>query len=446
MSGLQSLKVFEDKLHLCNDCRCGFCRESCPVYFGTDRQSIVAPKGRNQAMQAALKGDIKPDKRLLESAFICTTCGWCVEVCPQNNFLGHVGINAPLHMPSLNTGLRDALLQDNPALMPAGATYLCESVSKCDSCFRVSKEGKVGWAKNLKLPASGSTVFFASCMSTTMGFAEILLRRSESLEGIGLNYERLARILTKIQSLGLDGILLRPLSIFNPNKGYNESLRNATKCLSELSVDCAYLGEDEPCCGAPYHTYGQYQKFKEHAQKVYARLRSKGVKEMITLNPICGAIMRNYYPQVVPEWDIKVRHFSEVVAEQMPKGNLKLGLPKKAKVVFHDPCHLSRHQRVVDAPRKIIQQIDDVELVEPRRCKFNSRCAGCGGLEATHPKIAKKIAEDRTKELLETGADYVVTSCPACVMMIRVAAKDMGKDIKPIEISDIAWQAMQNRT
>jgi Fe-S oxidoreductase len=395
-------------------------------------------------MVAALKGDIKPDKRLLESSFICTTCGWCVEVCPQNNFLGHVGVNAPLHMPSLNTGLRNALLQDDPALMPAGAAYLCENVAKHNSCFKISKEEKTGWAKGLNLPISGSTIFYASCMNTTMGFAEILLRRSESMEGVGLSYERLAGLLTKMQSVGLDGAILKPLSLLNPNKKYTESLRNAAKCLKELSVNCAYMGEAEPCCGAPYHTYGQYQKFKDHARKVYAQLRASGVDEIITLNPICGAILRNYYPQVVPEWNIKVKHFSEAVADKLSTKKLSLGLPKKAKVVFHDPCHLSRHQRVVDAPRKIIQQIDDVELTEPRRCKFNSRCAGCGGLEATHPKIAKKIAEDRARELLETGADYVVTSCPACVMMIRVAAKDMGKDITPIEISDFAWQAMHN--
>src|SRR5208283_4179547 len=136
------------------------------------------------------------------------------------------------------------LLQDDPSQMPAGAAYLCESVGKCDSCFRVSRSGKTGWAKGLKLPSSGSTIFFATCMGTTMGFAEMLLRRSETFEKIGLSYERLAKLLLKIQAAGLDGIMLKPLSIFNPNKGYNDSLRNAVKCLTELSVNVAYMGED----------------------------------------------------------------------------------------------------------------------------------------------------------------------------------------------------------
>jgi Fe-S oxidoreductase len=447
---MEALKEFENKLNLCNDCRCGFCREGCPVYFGTDKQSIVAPKGRNQAMAAALKGDIGWSDRLLESAFICTTCGWCVEVCPQNNFLGHIGVNAPLHMPSLNTSFRDALLSEHKTRMPAGAKFLCDSVEKNGSVFRISKKKRTAWSRGLGLKETSPTIFFASCMSETMGFAEWALEKSESLEKVGLSYERLAKLLVKLQSIGLDSLLLKPLLLFKSNKDYTESLTNAVNCLRDFGIDFGYLGEEEPCCGAPFHTYGQYSKFKKHAETVYEQLHKKGVKRMITLNPICGAIMRNYYPQVVPEWDIEVRHFSEVLQDNIQDQELSFtGIDKtehkKLKVVFHDPCHLARHQRVVDPPRKILEKMKDLDIVEPTRTKLNSRCAGCGGLEATHPKIAKKIAEDRTKELLSTGADYVVTSCPACVMMIRIGAKSLGRDLKPIEISDVLWKSLSNK-
>ena len=78
--------------------------------------------------------------------------------------------------------------------------------------------------------------------------------------------------------------------------------------------------------------------------------------------------------QVYPEWaeklgieyDIKARHYSEVVAEKIK--SKEFSFPengnKPVKVTWHDSCHMGRVSGVYDEPRELIKAIPNVELVE----------------------------------------------------------------------------------
>jgi len=87
------LEKYREQIYLCNECRCGFCRQKCPVYKELGYES-VSFRGKMALAQALLSGVIEPTKRLAEIMFLCATCGWCKERCPNNAVVGKVNIDS----------------------------------------------------------------------------------------------------------------------------------------------------------------------------------------------------------------------------------------------------------------------------------------------------------------------------------------------------------------
>ncbi|MBW1806030.1 MAG: (Fe-S)-binding protein, partial [Deltaproteobacteria bacterium] len=61
-------------------------------------------------------------------------------------------------------------------------------------------------------------------------------------------------------------------------------------------------------------------------------------------------------------------------------------------------------------------------------------CGGGGNLEMIDAKLSSKIAERKIREILDTGAQAVVTSCQQCV---RTMATYSRRNKVPIEVLDI---------
>ena len=320
--------------------------------------------------------------------------------------------------------------------------YVRDNIIKHGNSFGVSAKEKASWAKGLDLPSSGETIFFASCMDPLMGYAETLLKGTESFEKTGLDYGTLIGTYRKLEKFKVTGPLAKlAVKVSKSNEKYQESLIHAVKVLRQFDVDIAYLYEDEPCCGGPLHTYGFMDEFSEHVVKVYDKLKAKGVKRIITLNPPCATVFSKYYPELVKGFDIEVRHFTDVVSEKLNEKKTKLALDGEVKVVFHDPCYLARYLNISEAPREILHSIEGVELFEPTNNKRMTKCCGGGGLEVTFPHIAKAIARDRTKELLDTGANKIVTACAPCRLMLEISKPKAGVEV--LDIADVVYQALK---
>jgi Fe-S oxidoreductase len=97
-----------------------------------------------------------------------------------------------------------------------------------------------------------------------------------------------------------------------------------------------------------------------------------------------------------------------------------------------------RHLSLVDEPRRILKAIKGIELVEPEwtKEKWSTCCGGGGGFEAVFPELSQVLAVNRTSELLETGAEIIVTHCPGCVMQLKEGLRELKAEV--VEVLDIA--------
>jgi Fe-S oxidoreductase len=118
----------------------------------------------------------------------------------------------------------------------------------------------------------------------------------------------------------------------------------------------------------------------------------------------------------------------------LARQNLKLKpLPKR--ITYHDPCHLGRHLKIYDEPRKLIGMITEAQFVELAENKETARCCGGGGgVRSADPQAAQRIASRRVRAASQI-ADIMVSSCPFCVSNLRFGNETIKLDI---EIKDIA--------
>jgi len=94
----------------------------------------------------------------------------------------------------------------------------------------------------------------------------------------------------------------------------------------------------------------------------------------------------------------------------------------KAKITFHDPCYLGRHNGEYDAPRKILGAIPGVEMVEMEQNRENAFCCGGGGGNFFTDILGG--GEDspnriRVQGALDTGAQIIAVACPQCAKMME---------------------------
>jgi heterodisulfide reductase subunit D len=165
------------------------------------------------------------------------------------------------------------------------------------------------------------------------------------------------------------------------------------------------------------------------AQKIPMALAEIMDNSEIEFTLLGDQMWREYYPQ-----DIEIFHVTQflkklIETNRIPFKTLSL------TVTYHDPCDLGRAARIFNEPREIIRSIPGIKLVELAHNKESCRCCGGGGnLEMIDAQLAAEIARQKIEEIVETGAQAVVTSCQQCV---RTMLTHVRRNKIPLEVLDI---------
>ena len=291
-------------------------------------------------------------------------------------------------------------------LIPPELVHIASNITLKNNLLGAAKETKARWARDLNLPQDGETIFFAGC---------------------GYQYTRPPH-----QVAG------------KSNAPEDQILREAVKVLGNLGIKFGYLAEDEPCCGGPLHYFGLEEEFAKQAQETYNRLKSSGVKRIISIVPSCTYTLRNLIPNRVDGYDLEVKHFSEVILESMQ--SRKLQFPRKVKVTYHDPCQLARYLGLIEEPRQILRAIKGIELVEAEwaKAEWATCCGGSDGFQAVFPELSKILAVNRARELIKTGAEIIVTHCPGCITQLKDGLKELKiNDLEVLDLVQVVAMAME---
>ena len=217
------------------------------------------------------------------------------------------------------------------------------------------------------------------------------------------------------------------------------------KILNHCNVNFAVLGTEESCSGDPAKRAGNEFTFQMQAMMNIQVLNGYEVKKIVTACPHCFNTLKNEYPELGGEYEVV--HHTQLIQDLINTGKLALEgseTYKGKKITFHDPCYLGRANDVYEAPRSLIEKLDE-ELVEMKRCKSKGLCCGAGGAQMFKEAEpgTKEINIERTEDALETAAEIIATGCPFCNTMMTDGIKNVEKEdaIKVLDVAELISNA-----
>jgi len=329
-------------------------------------------------------------------------------------------------------------------LIPPGLVYMADNITSKHNILGASKGAGAKWAQGLNLPRKAETIFFAGCGYQYSSALESLMSLVRKMDKSVIGAELPMSVAGFQKKLGLDlaGVYRKVSGRGGDTDG--QPLRDAVKVLTNLGIEFGYLADDEPCCGGLLYYIGLQNDFAENAREVYNKLKSLGVRRIISIVPSCTYTLRDLIPKYADGYDLEVKHFLEVVSEGIQ--SRELHFPREVKVTYHDPCQLARYLGLIEEPRQILKAIKGIELIEAEwtRGEWATCCGGGGGFEAVFPELSEILAVNRTQELVNTGAEIIVTHCPGCIMQLKDGLKELKIDnVEVLDLAQIVAMAME---
>ena len=216
------------------------------------------------------------------------------------------------------------------------------------------------------------------------------------------------------------------------------------KILNNASVSYAILGNEESCTGDPAKRSGNEFIFQMQAINNIEILNSYNVKKIVTTCPHCFNTLKNEYPNLGGSY--QVIHHTEFINTLLSEKRIKIngGSFKGKKITYHDSCYLGRANKIYEAPRDLIKELD-LDLVEMKNSRSNGLCCGAGGAQMFKEpeKGDKDVNVLRTEEALDTGSEIIAVACPFCNIMMSDGVKGLDKSKKTIvlDIAELVSQA-----
>lgn len=368
--------------------QCGRCEDVCPshsVGMGFSPRALIY--NLHRSMHDTLMGENGVEAKALlggyistESAWLCTTCGACLETCPM--FLDPVSavIELRRHL-TMMTGE-----------VPGSVGETLTQMERRGNPWGLPKEQRATWAAELgvRVIQPGEHV-------------ELLLY-------LGCAY------------------------------GYDARNQKAGKALVELmqsaGLEFAALGEAEGCCGETARRMGHEYLYQVMAEENIETFKSVSFDRLVTPCAHCFNTLKNEYPAFGAEFE--VIHHTQLIAELVREKRIG-GSPgaNGRRIAYHDSCYLGRYNQIYEQPRSALDAVG-LQRIEIESHGPQAFCCGGGGghmwLE-TDPN--NRINHARLTQAAEVDADIVVTACPYCLIMLDDAINGTGK-VDQIAAKDIA--------
>jgi Fe-S oxidoreductase len=209
--------------------------------------------------------------------------------------------------------------------------------------------------------------------------------------------------------------------------------KSLAACLGKTGVSFGVLGDEESCCGSEVYGMGEKGLFEFLVEENMKLFNKYNVKQMVVTCPHGFHAFKNRYNQT----SIEVQHHTQLLAKLIEEEKLTFTKEVNKKVIYHDPCFLGKQNNIYEEPRKVIESVPGVKLLEFDRSKSRSLCCEGGGGRMWIDIPGPRLAEIRVKDAVAAGADIVAVACPFCLLTIEDAVKTTGNEGK-IQIMDIA--------
>ena len=223
---------------------------------------------------------------------------------------------------------------------------------------------------------------------------------------------------------------------------YPETGMNMVKVLEKLGCEVSY-NTKQTCCGQPAFNAG----YRDEAKAVATKFLHDFEDDTYIVSPSgsCTGYVRNFYDKLFDNSSDhnlcnqvrgNVYEFTEFITNILKTENI--GATLNGVATYHDACGALRECGIKDGPRRLLANVNGLELVEMKECET---CCGFGGTFAIKfEPISIGMAQTKVKSALETGAKYMITTDVSCMMHIQGYINENKLPIQTMHIADVLAQ------
>lgn len=214
---------------------------------------------------------------------------------------------------------------------------------------------------------------------------------------------------------------------------------NMVKILEKLGVKIHY-NDNQTCCGQMAFNSGFWDEAKEMGEKFLKDFPNN--RPVVAPSASCVGYIKSYYPKLFfntalhnefKQLQRNIYEFTDFLVNVLKVTDL--GATFEHKVTYHDSCAALREYGLKDEPRKLLENVKGLELVE---MKDTHVCCGFGGtFSVKHEAISTAMAEQKVHNALDTGAEYIISTDSSCLMHQDGYIRKHKLPLKVAHIADV---------
>jgi glycolate oxidase iron-sulfur subunit len=392
---------------------CGFCLQACPTYLTLEDEND-SPRGRIVLMRSIVEGSLPVDDADVRTHIDrCLGCRGCETACPSGVPYGH-------------------LLEATRATIAGKHPLVARTVLVA---FRHQWLLRPMLAGGRLLRATGLSKLLAR-LPGPLGFAMAMLEstRPRLMRG---SYDPRGD-----GSRGTAAVLLGCVM-----EGLFGETNRATERVLGVNGWTIASAPGQQCCGALHAHAGDLDAARELARANIRAFEASGAETIAVNAAGCGAMMKEYavllahdseYAERAARVSARVRDISELLALAGPARGGELPLT----ITYDAPCHLQHAQRITAQPLAVLAAIPGLRLVP---LTDSDQCCGAAGIyNLVEPTVSNAVLEPKLAHIASTGASYVATGNPGCLMQIGAGLRRAGSStttVHPVDLLDASYAA-----
>ncbi|NMO54704.1 4Fe-4S dicluster domain-containing protein [Actinoplanes sp. TBRC 11911] len=407
------------------DCvHCGFCLTTCPTYvlWGAEADS---PRGRIYLMNSGLGGEPLSDS-MVQHYDRCLGCMACVTACPS-------GVQY------------DRLIEDTRAQVERR-----HSRTPRDRALRAAIFALFPYPRRLRLLRGPLRAYQKSGLQDLVGRSGLLRRMAPSLaamESLAPRLRKVPRPPKRVAARGRRRAVVGMLTGCVQSAFFPEVNSATVRVLAAEGCD-VLIPPSQGCCGALSVHNGRKAEAQKFARRLIDTFEKLAMDYFVVNAAGCGSSLKEYdvlladdpvYAARAAAFTAKVRDLAELLAELGP---VAVRHPLPLSVAYHDACHLGHAQGVRTQPRALLAGIPELklsEIADPELC-----CGSAGIWNVLNPEPAAELGDRKARNVLDTGADLLVTANPGCLMQVASAMQRQGAAMAMAHTAQVLDASIRN--
>lgn len=208
---------------------------------------------------------------------------------------------------------------------------------------------------------------------------------------------------------------------------YSRTVAATREVLERLGIEI--MKTEQVCCGQMHINSGYPELAEPLVDKVEKNFAS--CDYIVAPSASCIGSLREHEDR--PELVFKCFDLSEFLVDILKVSDV--GAEFNHRVTLHTTCHSLRVAKLGDRPLQLLRAVKGIEIIDLPEA---DSCCGFGGtFSVKNSDVSGAMLHDKLANIVNTGAEYVVSSDNSCLMHVGGGLQRTGAAIQVIHLAEI---------